>query len=325
LKILVTGGAGYIGSHVVQTLIEQKHNVFVLDNLSTGARAAVPEGAAFFEADILNGDNTEKILRDNKIEAVMHFAAKLIVPESISNPEEYYRTNVVGGLQTVQACLRAGVKNFIFSSTAAVYGASDDPVTEFSATQPMNPYGTSKLMMERILADMGRAYPKFKWLALRYFNVAGAAASGANGPRMKNATHLIKVAAEAAVGLRPQVHIFGTDYDTTDGTCVRDYIHVEDLADAHVAALNGLVAGKAENEIFNCGYGRGATVREVISAMKEVSGKNFSAVEVERRAGDPSVVVADATKLRSRLGWLPKNESLKTICKSAYEWERSQQ
>jgi UDP-glucose 4-epimerase len=324
MRVLVTGGAGYIGSHAVQLLLQQGHDVVVLDNLSTGNRDAIAPQAKFILGDVCDGDHTEKVLSENQIEAVMHFAAKLVVPESIEKPAEYYDTNVAGGLRTIQACLRAGVHYFIFSSTAAVYGQSEKPVNEEVIPRPVNPYGASKLMMERMLSDVGNANPNFKWIAMRYFNVAGASINGANGQRNRNATHLIKTAAETAAGIRPEMYIFGSDYETNDGTCVRDYVHVDDLADAHVAVLNGLISGRVTNEIFNCGYGRGSTVREVIAAMKEVSGKNFPIKELERRRGDAASVVADARKIREKLGWQPKVDCLKTICKTAFEWELRQ-
>lgn len=321
MRVLVTGGAGYIGSHAASLLLRQEHEVVVYDNLSTGDKMAVPSGAEFVFGDIRDGDLLARVMRDRRVDAVMHFAAKLIVPESVEKPWEYYDTNVSGGLRVIEACLKSGVSNMIFSSTAAVYGESHEPVSEEDHTAPITPYGASKRMVEQILTDVGRAHSGFRWVSLRYFNVAGAAVDGTNGQRTKNATHLVKVAAETAVGSRPQMQIFGTDYPTPDGSCVRDYIHVEDLVSAHAVALEALAEERIKNQIYNCGYGHGSSVREVVRVMKSVSGQDFLVHEAPRRAGDPAQIVADVSKIRDQLAWRPKYDSLETICQTAFQWE----
>lgn len=321
MNILLAGGAGYIGSHACERLLERGDRVVVYDNLSTGSRAALLPAAKFVFGDIRNTELLSRVIQDEKIDAIIHFAAKLIVSESISVPWEYYDTNVIGGLCLLKAARAAGVNKMIFSSTAAVYGESDLAVDETAPPNPITPYGASKLMFERILQNVGATDREFRWITLRYFNVAGAALSGVNGQRSKDAVHLIKVAAEAAAGKRNEVRIFGTDYATPDGTCIRDYIHVEDLVEAHVMALEGLGEDTVTNQIYNCGYGRGVSVREVLSAMQRVSGRAFLVVEAPRREGDPVLIVADPAKIRSAFGWIPKFESLSVICKTAYDWE----
>ncbi len=323
MKILLTGGAGYIGSHTAQALINSGHEVIVFDNLTTGIRSSIPKNAEFVKGDVRDRESLESTLRKYSIEAVIHFAAKLIVPESIEKPIEYYENNTVGVLTLAQACVAVGVKKVVFSSTAAVYGDANicDVVTEEAATFPLNPYGFSKLMSEQILRDCEAAYG-VRSVCLRYFNVAGAAESGQNGQCTKNATHLIKVAAEAACGKRTYVGIFGTDYPTPDGTGVRDYIHVEDLADLHVMALQYLQDG-GKSEIFNCGYGHGFSVREVIGAVKRVSGIDFLVQEQPRRLGDAAILIADSSKVRNVFNWAPKRDNLEFICKTAYNWEKA--
>lgn len=321
MKLLVTGGAGYIGSVTTKILIEKGHEVVVYDNLSTGFRQAVHPKAHFILGDIRDRDLLARVLKDRGIEAVVHFAAKLIVPESVEKPFEYYETNVLGGLNVALACVKAGVKFLVFSSTAAVYGnPGQEPVTESASVAPLNPYGASKHMVERILADFDRAYG-LRSITLRYFNVAGATADFSVGQRTAKATHLIKVAVEAACGKRPEASVFGTDYPTPDGTGVRDYIHVQDLAEAHALALNDLASG-GSTSVLNCGYGKGFSVREVLRTVRQVSGVDFQTKDAPRRQGDAAVIVADASRLRERFGWIPKFDDLKEICRSAYEWEK---
>lgn len=323
MKVLVTGGAGYIGSHTAQALLEAGHKVVVFDNLSTGFKEAIPAGCEFVTGDVRNTEALTRVLTDFQIEAVVHFAAKLIVPESVEKPLEYYENNTVGVMSLAHACINAKVDKVVFSSTAAVYGnaTTEGLITEKSPTAPLNPYGSSKLMSEQILRDCEAPFG-LRSVSLRYFNVAGARVAGGNGQRTKDATHLIKVGSEAACGKRAQVGIFGTDYPTTDGTGVRDYIHVEDLADLHVLALKYLQEGGAA-EVFNCGYGHGFSVKEVLSTLKKVSGVDFKIVESPRRAGDAANLVANSQKARSVFGWSPRYDNLELICKTAYEWEKS--
>ena len=324
MNILVTGGAGYIGSHVVKQLGEKtNHNLTVIDNLSTGFRESVLYGD-FIEADLSDFSEMEGIFKARKFDAVIHFAASLIVPESVVDPLKYYLNNTANTANLIRLCVKYKVKNFVFSSTAAVYGEPDVskvPVTEESETAPINPYGSSKLMSETVLRDASKAYEDFNYIALRYFNVAGASIDGKIGQSTKNATHLIKVAAETALGKREKIYIFGDDYPTPDGTCIRDYIHVEDLADAHLKALDYLQEKKKSN-IFNCGYGHGFSVKEVIDTMRKVSGTNFKAEISPRREGDPAILIAGNEKIKKELGWKPKYDDLALICKTALEWEK---
>ncbi len=324
MEILITGGAGYIGSHVVKQLGENtEYNLTVLDSLITGFRESVLYGD-FIEADLSNFDEIEGIFKAKKFDAVIHFAASLIVPESVTNPLKYYLNNTANTANLIRLCVKYGVNNFVFSSTAAVYGEPDIskmPITEESPTAPINPYGMSKLMSETVLKDASKAHDDFNYIALRYFNVAGASLDGKIGQSTKDATHLIKVAAETALGKRDKMYIFGDDYPTPDGTCIRDYIHVEDLADAHLKALDYLVE-KRESNIFNCGYGHGFSVKEVIDTMREVTGVDFKAEITERREGDPAVLIAGNEKIKRELGWSPKYDDLALICKTAYEWEK---
>lgn len=322
MKVLVTGGAGYIGSHTVRKLIDAGYTPVVYDNLSTGFREALPQDVKLVIGDVRDSAAMASAMKEYQIEAVIHFAAKLIVPESVEKPLEYYENNVLGTLRALEACASAGVNKFIFSSTAAVYGnPAKVPVTEDSETGPLNPYGTSKLMSEKIIDDFSKTRP-FGYVVLRYFNVAGAAVKGGNGQRTKNATHLLKVASEVACGKRAQMEIFGTDYPTEDGTGVRDYIHVDDLAVAHVKALEYLIRG-GSSEIFNVGYGRGYSVREVLNTMTKVAEKNLNVKESPRRAGDASTIVADSTKIQKVLGWKASHDDLALICKTAYDWEKT--
>jgi UDP-glucose 4-epimerase len=320
MKILVTGGAGYVGSHMAHYLIKQNHKVVILDNLSTGHEILIHPEAIFIKGDIGNKSTVENLLRTYEIEAVFHFAAFIRVEESVDNPAKYYNNNTVGTLQLIEACHNTGVQRFIFSSTAAVYGnGSDEPISEKFPAQPLNPYGQSKLMSEKILADIA-TLGTIRYAILRYFNVAGAYTDSNIGQISKNATHLIKVAAETAIGKRPQMYIHGTDYATKDGTCIRDYIHVQDLVGAHMCALHFLSAG-GESGIYNLGYGHGASVREVIEAMKTVSGKDFKVTEGPRRAGDGRQLIADSNKAKSVLKWKPQFDNLNIICSSALNWE----
>lgn len=321
MNILVTGGAGYIGSTTSQLLCNQNHKVVILDNLSTGFIEAIPKQATFMKGDILNQELVEEILKTHQIEAVIHFAAKLIVSESVEKPFEYYQNNVIGAIRLLEACRKQGVTKFIFSSTAAVYGEPESiPVSESAPLKPVNPYGASKAMVEQVLNDYDRAY-NMKFVALRYFNVAGAMDDLSRGQRTHNATHLIKVATETATGKRAQMYIYGTDYETPDGTGIRDFIHVVDLAQAHLDTLNYLNKG-GNSDIFNCGYGHGFSVKEVINKIMQVSQTQFKVIETPRRPGDTPVVVADSSKAKSKLGWTPKYDDIDLICRSSYEWEK---
>ncbi|HVF17254.1 MAG TPA: UDP-glucose 4-epimerase GalE [Steroidobacteraceae bacterium] len=320
MSILVTGGAGYIGSHVVRQLGERRENVVVLDNLSTGFRSAVLHGTLVV-GDTGDRELVSRVLREHNVTTVMHFAAHTIVPESVSNPLKYYGNNTCSTRSLLQACSEAGVKHFVFSSTAAVYGIPSGGVAaEDSPTQPINPYGTSKLMSEWMLRDLGAA-TALRYVVLRYFNVAGSDPGGRIGQSTINGTLLTKVACETAIGKRKHISIFGTDYPTDDGTGVRDYIHVEDLASAHLNALDYLSAG-GQSQTLNCGYGHGYSVREVISMVNQLHGQPIKTVEEPRRAGDPPSLVARAERVRKILGWTPKHDDLSVIVKSQLEWEK---
>jgi UDP-glucose 4-epimerase len=319
-KILVTGGAGYIGSHVVRLLTDAGQAVVVLDNLSTGFSDAV------LDAELVVGDTGDRelvyrVLREHSVDTVLHFAAHTIVPESVENPLKYYGNNTCCTRNLLECCSAAGVKHFIFSSTAAVYGIPAGPeCTEDSPLAPINPYGTSKLMSEMMLRDLGKA-TAMRHVILRYFNVAGSDPEGRIGQSTEKATLLIKVAAEVAVGKREQLYVFGTDYPTPDGTGVRDYIHVDDLADAHIKALEYLQQG-GESTTLNCGYGHGYSVREVIDAVNRVNGTPIKVKEEARRAGDPPALIARAEKIRQVLGWKPQHDDLDFIVKTSLDWER---
>jgi UDP-glucose 4-epimerase len=322
VPVLVTGGAGYIGSHAVLALKDAGWTVSVIDDLSNGTRRVVPDDVPFFEGDIADREFVGRILRDQKIGAIMHFAGSIVVPESVEQPLKYYANNTLASHSLISAALDAGVKHIIFSSTAAVYGAPERvPVTEDEPKQPINPYGASKLMTERMLEDASAAY-SFNYGALRYFNVAGADPQGRTGLIGKGSTHLIKVAVEAAVGKRDRIAVYGTDYSTTDGTCVRDYIHVSDLAAAHVAALEWLIAHPDQNLVINCGYGRGLSVLEVLDAVDEANGTPVKRVMEGRRAGDPPMLVAGNRRLLETLDWRPAYADIDRIVGDALTWER---
>jgi UDP-glucose 4-epimerase len=318
--ILVTGGAGYIGSHVVKQLGEMGERLVTLDNLSTGFREAVLYGD-LIEGDTGDAELVGRILRDYEVEAILHFAAHTIVPESVSNPLKYYGNNTCKTRNLLQCAAGAGVRHFIFSSTAATYGIPDGPLcSEASPVAPINPYGTSKLMSEMMLRDLSAA-SDLKHVILRYFNVAGSDPEGRIGQSTRAATLLIKVAAEVAVGKREKLFLFGTDYPTADGTGVRDYIHVSDLADAHVRALEYLRSG-GESTTLNCGYGHGYSVREVIDAVNRVNGSPIAVEEQPRRAGDPPELVAAVEKIHRTFAWKPRFDDLDFIVKTSLEWER---
>ncbi len=318
--ILVTGGAGYIGSHVVRQLGERNENIIVLDDLSTGFKESVLYG------ELVVGDTGDEalvsqLIEKHNIETVIHFAAHTIVPESVENPLKYYKNNTANTRSLLECCQNGGVKHFIFSSTAAVYGEpKDSSVSESAPTQPINPYGMSKLMSEHMIKDLSKA-SDLTHVILRYFNVAGCDPKGRLGQRTEKATLLTKVAVEAAVGKRDKVYIFGTDFDTPDGTGIRDYIHVEDLASAHVKALDYLTAGE-ESTTVNAGYGHGYSVREVLDMVMKLNESPFTVEEVDRRAGDPPALTAIANKIKERLGWEPEHDSLEAIVSSALAWEK---
>jgi UDP-glucose 4-epimerase len=321
MSILVTGGAGYIGSHVVLACRDAGYEVVVLDDLSTGRREAVPEGVPLVEGDVGDRDLVGRSLETHAVRAVIHMAGRVVVPESVVAPLKYYQTNTAASRTLIEACVAAAVESFVFSSTAAVYGAPDKvPISEDTSPKPVNPYGRSKLMTEWILADAAAAHG-FGYLALRYFNVAGADPDGRAGQSTPQATHLIKVASEAAVGLRDRVEIFGEDYETPDGTCIRDYIHVSDLAMAHVAALRYLTAG-GRSQAMNCGYGRGYSVREVLRTVVQAAGRPLELVSAPRRPGDPPELIADPSRLKAELEWSPKHADLTAMVESAIGWER---
>ncbi len=320
MKILVTGGAGYIGSHMVRTLGEEGHDVVVLDNLSTGFRESVLHGRLIV-ADLADTTMLDELFHTEKFDAVAHFAAYIVVDESVREPAKYYRNNFVNALNLIEACIRHGVDKFIFSSTAAVYGIpSQVPVAEEALLLPINPYGASKCMVEQVLQDLS-SINRLRHVALRYFNVAGADPLVRIGQRYKDATHLITVSLRTALGMRKELSIFGSDYDTPDGTCIRDYIHIDDLIHAHMLALEHLSHGGA-SRAFNCGYGHGYSVREVVLMVKQITGIDFPVREVDRREGDPPALVADSSRIKKELGWKPNHDDLEYIIKTAWEWEK---
>ena len=324
--VLVTGGAGYIGSHAVLALRDAGWPVAVIDNLSTGFAFAVPDGVPLYEGDIADSVLLDQIFTEqgigNGTGAIMHFAGSIVVPESVEKPLKYYENNTVKSRALIEAAVGAGVPHFIFSSTAATYGIPEvDAVTEDTPKDPINPYGWSKLMTERMLADASAAHG-FNYCALRYFNVAGADPHGRIGQSTAGATHLIKVACEAALGKRDAVSVFGSDYDTPDGTGVRDYIHVSDLANAHVLALGALIEHPDRSLTMNCGYGRGFSVMEVLDAVDRVTNRTIERKMEPRRAGDPGQLISDPSRLRATLPWEPQHADLDTIVAHALAWER---
>jgi UDP-glucose 4-epimerase len=320
MSVLVTGGAGYIGSHMVHALLDRGERVVVLDNLSTGVRALVAEQARFVQGSAGDAALVMRLLAEHEVDAVIHFAGSVVVPDSVADPLAYYENNTVASRALIAAAVKAGVRNFIFSSTAAVYGeGSDGPVPETAPKAPINPYGRSKLMTEWMLQDSAKAHG-LRFVALRYFNVAGADPLGRTGQSTPRATHLIKRACQAALGQVSHLDIFGTDYPTPDGTGIRDYIHVSDLVAAHGLALDHLRGG-GEAQIFNCGYGHGASVYEVIGAVEKVTGRPLPVRKSPRRPGDPPILVADPAKITASLHWQPRFDDLHEIVRSAFAWE----
>ena len=322
MKILITGGAGYIGSHVVKALGEQGHELLTYDNLSTGNAWAVLYGKLVV-ADLSDETTLQSVMRDFKPDALMHFAASIVVPESVKNPLKYYRNNTANTINLLDAARENDINNFIFSSTAAVYGNTDRiPVDELAPVAPINPYGASKAMIETILKDVSTAESDFRYVVLRYFNVAGADSQNRIGQAYKETTHLITRALKTAKGQFKELQIFGSDYQTPDGTCIRDYIHVDDLADAHVLSLRYLADG-GKSDVMNCGYGHGFSVKEVIKMTKKVTNRDFRVVETERRPGDPPAVIADSSKLKEKLRWTPRHDDLEYIIRTAWSWEQT--
>jgi UDP-glucose 4-epimerase len=321
MTILVTGGAGYIGSHMVHALVDAGERVVVLDNLSTGFEWAMPKGVPLVIGETGDQLRVATLIAEHRVDSIIHFAASIVVPDSVRDPLGYYRNNTVNSRALLEVAVNSGVKQFIFSSTAAVYGnPATAPVNEEAPLAPMSPYGNSKLMTEMMLKDVGAAYG-LKYVTLRYFNVAGADPALRTGQSTLGATHLIKVAVEAALGMRSKLDVYGTDYNTPDGTCVRDYIHVTDLANAHMAALTHLRHG-GDSATFNCGYGHGYSVLEVVDAVKRVSKRDFKVELAPRRPGDPAMIVADSARIRAQLGWIPRFDNLDMIVEHALAWER---
>jgi len=321
MSVLVTGGAGYIGSHMVWALIDAGEDVVVVDRLSTGFEWAVAPDAKFIRIDIADTEQIKTIISSHDIETIIHFAGSVVVPDSVSDPLGYYQNNTINSFGLVRTAVECGVKHIVFSSTAAVYGtpATDAPVSESANLVPESPYGVSKLMTELMLRDTAAAHD-LTYAALRYFNVAGADPQGRTGQSTRGATHLIKVATEVALGKRSHIDVYGTDYPTPDGTCIRDYIHVTDLVAAHLQALTYLRSG-GNNLVANCGYGHGYSVFDVLDALRRVHGADFDIRTAERRPGDAVSIVADASKARQELGWRPEHDNLDEIVKSALNWE----
>ena len=322
-KILVTGGAGYIGSHTVLALNEAGYEVVVYDNLSTGHAQAVLPPARLIPGDVGETDKLDKLLAREQFTSIIHFAASIVVPESVSRPLHYYHNNTIKTTGLIRTAIRHRIRHFLFSSTAAVYGIPEHlPVSENAPLQPINPYGRSKLMSEWVLQDVSRACPDFRHVILRYFNVAGADPLGRIGQSTPAATHLIKVACQTALGQRERLEIFGTDYPTPDGTGIRDYIHVADLARAHVLALEYL-SHDSDSDIFNCGYGHGYSVQEIVAAVRRISGRPVPTLTVPRRPGDPAELVAAPDKLQRTVKWRPQYDDIEKIVESAYRWEQN--
>ena len=320
--ILVTGGAGYIGSHTSRHLLAAGYQIVVLDNLYSGHRWAVPDEAIFIEGDAGSIETVDTLLREYDISAIVHFAGHIVVPESVEDPLKYYENNCVVTQTLATQALKHGVEHMIFSSSAAVYGEPDElPVTEATLTNPISPYGRTKLISEWMLEDVSRANNQFNFVALRYFNVAGAALDGTLGQSTPEATHLIKVACELVTQKRDKISLFGTDYPTEDGTCVRDYIHIEDLAAAHVSALRYLQAGGASN-IYNCGYGQGFSVKQVLDCVAEIAQQDLNVEATGRRLGDPAEIIANNSKILKSLDWKPQHNDIRLICQTALNWER---
>jgi UDP-glucose 4-epimerase len=320
MTVLVTGGAGYIGSHMVHALVEAGESVVVVDDLSTGFAAFLPEGVPLFIGDAADENLVERAIAAHKVESIVHFAGSVVVPESMRDPLGYYRNNAMTTRSLLNVAVKCGVNRFIFSSTAAVYGNPDQmPVPEHAPTRPLSPYGSSKLMAEIMLHDAASAHG-MNYVVLRYFNVAGADPQARTGLATVGATHLLKIAVEAATGQRAKIDVFGTDYPTPDGSCIRDFIHVSDLAQAHLAALAYLRGGGVSTTL-NCGYGRGYSVLEAIEAVRRVSARNFAVQYAPRRAGDIMTMVADAGRIRKLLDWTPKYDDLDTIAAHALVWE----
>lgn len=321
MSVLITGGAGYIGSHMVLELLDTGEDVVVIDNLSTGFRWVVDRRAVLVVGDIEDINLVKETILFHNVNAIIHFSGSIVVSDSMTDPLRYYLNNTVKSRGLIAAAIETGVKNFIFSSTAAVYGSPEEnPVSESAPLAPMSAYGSTKLMTEIMLSDVSRAHD-FRFVALRYFNVAGADPRGRSGQLTLRATHLIKVACETALGKRPYMEVWGIDYPTPDGTGVRDYIHVSDLANAHSVALHYLRQGGV-SDIFNCGYSKGYSVIEVVAAVKRVSGVDFKVLLLPRRAGDPAAIVAASGKIREKLGWRPQHNNLEQIVAQAFNWER---
>ena len=321
MAVLVTGGAGYIGSHMVLDLVDRGEEVIVLDDLSTGFDWLVPHSAKFVKGDIADETLVQSVINTYKVDAIAHFAAKIIVPESVADPLGYYLANTCKARSLIGSAVATGVKHFIFSSTAAVYGEAEKmPVNETTAPNPVSPYGRSKLMVEWMMEDARFAHG-LNPMILRYFNVAGADPKGRSGQSTQRATHLIKTAVEVAIGKRDKITVFGTDYPTPDGTCIRDYIHVSDLARAHVLALDAMRKGMA-GQILNCAYGHGSSVFDVLETVKRVSGVDFKVDTGERRAGDPPQIVASGDTIRTQLNWSPRFDNLEIIVRHALAWEQ---
>jgi UDP-glucose 4-epimerase len=323
LKILITGGAGYIGSHTVHLLKSLNYSLCVIDNLSTGFQQALPEGVKFYNADLADTSAVEEILRTEKITSVIHFAAFIRVEESVSDPQKYYKNNFLNTLNLVTSCLKFDVKHFVFSSTAAVYGdPTSDLVDETAQVAPINPYGSSKAFSEKLIQDLALTKPDFKYVILRYFNVAGASLSFPLGQLSRNATHLIKICSEVATGKRSQIEVFGTDYPTSDGTCIRDYIHIDDLAYAHKLALDYLDKG-GKSQTLNCGYEKGFSVLDVIKTFEKISKTEFKIKNSPRRPGDSVKVIASNKKIKAVLDWKPQHNNIDVICSSSFNWEKT--